>query len=273
VARRAEAEDEGEGPSILGIVAAADEEEKQEEAEIEKQNRELEAEFNMTLTEDSLGDTAMKEETAEEAARRGARQITYTLKPSMRYVTYIAKQNAIRRWTSDGPDGRNSGCAEVQIALLTERIRNMVIHMRDMPKDFHCRLKLQILVGRRRKMMDKLAWRNLPAYLKVRDELKIRHTYRMEALIGRLGSYVYTFRNKPRAPGKKTAMRMKKQAKLLSGRLARKLRQGKSKNEIRMLKFQMRKRRFTPRSHEETASLLAGNEVKKFVDPLNQPRL
>lgn len=115
----------------------------------------------------------------EEAENTSARQIRYELYPSKQYVLYLAKKNAIKTWTSDGPDGKNRGCLEVQIAIATEKIRNMILHMREFRKDYRCRLKLTSLVCARRRMLDKLASRNLDSYMKIREELKIRHVYRI----------------------------------------------------------------------------------------------
>ena len=79
----------------------------------------------------------------EEAADTTARQIRYELYPSKQYVLYLAKKNAIKTWTSDGPDGKNRGCLEVQIAIATEKIRNMILHMREFRKG----LQMQAEVG------------------------------------------------------------------------------------------------------------------------------
>ena len=132
----------------------------------------------------------------EEAADTKARQIRYELYPSKQYVLYLAKKNAIKTWTSDGPDGKNRGCLEVQIAIATEKIRNMILHMREFRKDYRCRLKLTSLVCARRRMLDKLASKNLNSYMKIREELKIRHVYRIEALKNRLGAYMYPIKDR-----------------------------------------------------------------------------
>ena len=132
----------------------------------------------------------------EEAADTKARQIRYELYPSKQYVLYLAKKNAIKTWTSDGPDGKNRGCLEVQIAIATEKIRNMILHMREFRKDYRCRLKLTSLVCARRRMLDKLASKNLDSYMKIREELKIRHVYRIEALKNRLGAYMYPIKDR-----------------------------------------------------------------------------
>merc|ERR1712066_114105 len=128
--------------------------------------------------------------------------------------------------------GINKGCLEVQIAILTERIRNMVLHVREFNKDFLCRWKIVKLVARRRRYLDKLSWKDLDSYISIRDALKIRHVYRMEALIGRLPAYKYAIRDRKRFPGRKTSMRLKKSKRLLQRRYANQIKTGKSKMMI-----------------------------------------
>lgn len=48
------------------------------------------------------------------------------------------------------------GSPEVQIAILTERIKNLTNHMSLHKKDFHTRRGLLILVGKRRRLLDYL---------------------------------------------------------------------------------------------------------------------
>lgn len=66
----------------------------------------------------------------------------------------------------------DSGSAEVQIALLTERIRDLDEHLRRFPRDNHSRRGLLKLVGQRRRLL---------AYLVREDEERYR------ALIAKLG--------------------------------------------------------------------------------------
>jgi small subunit ribosomal protein S15 len=66
----------------------------------------------------------------------------------------------------------DTGSPEVQIALLTERIRGLTEHLRGFPKDHHSRRGLLKLVGQRRRLL---------AYLMRRDNTRYR------AVIGRLG--------------------------------------------------------------------------------------
>ncbi len=48
---------------------------------------------------------------------------------------------------------KDTGSVEVQIALLTARIRHLTEHLKKHPKDFHTRRGLLKLVGRRRKVL------------------------------------------------------------------------------------------------------------------------
>ncbi len=66
----------------------------------------------------------------------------------------------------------DTGSPEVQVAILTERIRNLTEHFKDHHKDNHSRRGLLMMVNKRR---------NLLAYLKKKD------VERYNALIQKLG--------------------------------------------------------------------------------------
>jgi small subunit ribosomal protein S15 len=66
----------------------------------------------------------------------------------------------------------DTGSPEVQIALLTERIKGLTEHLRSFPKDNHSRRGLLKLVGHRRRLL---------AYLVRKDNARYR------VVIGRLG--------------------------------------------------------------------------------------
>ncbi len=66
----------------------------------------------------------------------------------------------------------DTGSPEVQIALLTERIKGLTEHLRRFPKDNHSRRGLLKLVGQRRRLL---------AYLMRKDNSRYR------AVISRLG--------------------------------------------------------------------------------------
>ena len=76
-----------------------------------------------------------------------------------------------------GKDAKDSGSAEVQVALLTERIRELTEHLKIHKKDHHTRRGLLMLVGKRRRLLpyikrrDVLQYRELIARLGIRDNV------------------------------------------------------------------------------------------------------
>jgi small subunit ribosomal protein S15 len=66
------------------------------------------------------------------------------------------------------------GSAEVQIALLTERINQLTAHLREHKHDFHTRRGLLKLVGRRRRLQAYLARRSPERYRSVITRLGLR---------------------------------------------------------------------------------------------------
>ena len=78
----------------------------------------------------------------------------------------LIKENA----TSAG----DTGSAEVQIAVLTERIVNLTDHFKMHKKDFHSRRGLLVLVGRRRSLLDYLKRKDADRYTKLIEKLGIR---------------------------------------------------------------------------------------------------
>ncbi len=73
-----------------------------------------------------------------------------------------------------GKDGKNTGSAEVQIALLTQRIRELTEHVKVHKKDNHSRHGLVKLVAQRKKMMKYLRKTNPESYVSTIKELNIR---------------------------------------------------------------------------------------------------
>ena len=66
----------------------------------------------------------------------------------------------------------DTGSPEVQVSILTERIKNLTEHLKEHKKDHHSRRGLLIMVGQRRGLLD---------YLKRKDQ------NRYEGLIQKLG--------------------------------------------------------------------------------------
>lgn len=68
----------------------------------------------------------------------------------------------------------DTGSPEVQIALLTERINHLTEHLRKHKKDHHTRRGLLKLVGRRRRLLDYVAAKDVERYRAIRDTLGLR---------------------------------------------------------------------------------------------------
>ncbi|HLJ66036.1 MAG TPA: 30S ribosomal protein S15 [Chloroflexota bacterium] len=66
------------------------------------------------------------------------------------------------------------GSAEVQIALLTERISQLTEHLREHKHDFHTRRGLLKLVGRRRRLQAYLSRKSPEQYRTVVSRLGLR---------------------------------------------------------------------------------------------------
>ena len=73
-----------------------------------------------------------------------------------------------------GKDGKDSGSASVQVAILTERITNLTEHMKGHNKDFGSRRGLLAMVGRRRHLLDYIRGRDEKAYQDLIIKLGLR---------------------------------------------------------------------------------------------------
>jgi small subunit ribosomal protein S15 len=68
----------------------------------------------------------------------------------------------------------DTGSAEVQVALLTERINELTEHLRQHVKDHHSRRGLLMLVGKRRRLLGYLESSDLDRYRELVSELGLR---------------------------------------------------------------------------------------------------
>ena len=89
----------------------------------------------------------------------------------------ISKERTAELIAEYGKKAQDSGSAEVQVAILTERIRNLTEHLKEHPKDHHTRRGLLMLVGKRRRLLvyiknrDILEYRELIKKLGIRDNI------------------------------------------------------------------------------------------------------
>lgn len=82
-----------------------------------------------------------------------------------------SKADTIARF---GKSDRDTGSAEVQIALLTDRIDHLTNHLKMHKKDHHSRRGLLMLVGRRRRFLDYLKDNEIERYREIIAELGLR---------------------------------------------------------------------------------------------------
>lgn len=68
----------------------------------------------------------------------------------------------------------DTGSPEVQIALLTARINELTEHLKEHKHDYHSRRGLMMMVGRRRRMLNYLASKNIVRYRELVGRLGIR---------------------------------------------------------------------------------------------------
>jgi len=73
-----------------------------------------------------------------------------------------------------GKNEKDTGSPEVQIALMTQQILDLTVHMKANPKDHASQRGLMILVGRRRSLLDYLAERDRESYLRLIAALGLR---------------------------------------------------------------------------------------------------
>jgi small subunit ribosomal protein S15 len=89
----------------------------------------------------------------------------------MTTLTSERKRGLVERF---GKGEADTGSAEVQIAMLTERINDLTGHLRSHKNDHHSRRGLLMLVGRRRRFLNYLQKKDLEGYRALVRELGLR---------------------------------------------------------------------------------------------------
>jgi small subunit ribosomal protein S15 len=86
-------------------------------------------------------------------------------------ITQERKQALIKEFaTKDG----DTGSPEIQVAITTERIKNLTEHFKDHAKDNHSRRGLLMMVAQRRRMLDYLKSKSQERYENLISRLGIR---------------------------------------------------------------------------------------------------
>ena len=86
----------------------------------------------------------------------------------------ISKEKTAELVKEFGKGEGDSGSAEVQVAILSERIRNLTEHLKVHKKDNHTRRGLMMLIGKRRGMLKYIKTRNIDEYRELIKKLGIR---------------------------------------------------------------------------------------------------
>jgi small subunit ribosomal protein S15 len=88
-------------------------------------------------------------------------------------LTTVAKQEIFEKF-GRAKSTTDTGSAESQIALFTERINHITSHLKKNKKDFSAELSLVKLVGKRRSLLNYLQRKDVFRYRAIIKELEIR---------------------------------------------------------------------------------------------------
>lgn len=86
----------------------------------------------------------------------------------------ITKERAAELVVEYGADAQDTGNSSVQVAILTERIRNLTEHLKKNKKDNHTRYGLMKLVGKRKSLIEYVKNRNVETYRELIKRLGLR---------------------------------------------------------------------------------------------------
>jgi len=87
------------------------------------------------------------------------------------YLTNKIKQDIFKK---HGKSEKNTGSAEGQIALFSHRIAHLTGHLKNNRKDFGTQRALQLMVGKRRSLLDYLKKKDIERYRAIVKELGLR---------------------------------------------------------------------------------------------------
>lgn len=86
-------------------------------------------------------------------------------------LTKESKQEIVKKF---GKGEADTGSIEVQIALLTERIKYLTEHFKSHAKDFHSRRGMLKIVGNRRRLLDYVKKKDIERYRAIIKDLNLR---------------------------------------------------------------------------------------------------
>ena len=86
-------------------------------------------------------------------------------------ITAKQKENIFKKF---GTDTKDSGSVFSQVALFTERVKHLTGHLKNNRKDYATQLSLQLMVGKRRKLLDYLKNKDIVKYRELVKDLDLR---------------------------------------------------------------------------------------------------
>lgn len=87
---------------------------------------------------------------------------------------YLTKEQKQELFAKHGKDKNDTGSAEGQIAIFTQRIQHLTEHLKKNRKDYNTERSLVMLVGKRRALLDYLTKKDVLRYRAIIKELGIR---------------------------------------------------------------------------------------------------
>jgi small subunit ribosomal protein S15 len=87
---------------------------------------------------------------------------------------YLSKEAKEEMFAKHGKDKNDTGSAEGQIALFTQRIEHLTAHLKNNRKDYNTERSLVMLVGKRRSLLDYLTKKDVLRYRAIVKELGLR---------------------------------------------------------------------------------------------------
>ena len=86
----------------------------------------------------------------------------------------ISKENKTAIIAEYKINEHDTGSPEVQVAILTKRINELTVHMKNNPKDFHSQRGLSKMVGHRKQLLAYLAKKDIERYRAIIKALGLR---------------------------------------------------------------------------------------------------
>lgn len=87
---------------------------------------------------------------------------------------YITQEEKAKMYAKHGKDAKDTGSAEGQIAMFTFKIAHLTEHLKKNRKDFRTQRALQLMVGKRRNLLDYLTKKDINRYRAIVKELGLR---------------------------------------------------------------------------------------------------